>query len=236
MSEKISQLPRHVAIIMDGNGRWAQEHSLTRSEGHNRGALNARTVITAFQRYGIPYLTLYVFSTENWGRPPKEIDGIMKLLIANLDNGIAIARENNIKIRHLGSIDGLPKVVKDKIQEAINVTAGNSSMTLSLAFNFGSRDEIVRAVRRIVEKGIEPKHVDENTVSKYLFTAGVPDPDLIIRTGGDMRLSNFLLWQAAYAEIYSTPVLWPDFGEQEIEAALMDYNRRQRRFGKLQES
>jgi len=233
MPENISQLPQHVAIIMDGNGRWAQEHSLARNEGHKRGADNARTVIKAIQGYGIPYLTLFVFSTENWGRPSKEIEGLMSLLIASLDSGIAIARENNIKIRHLGSTEGLPEIVQEKIKEATSTTVDNTAMTLSLAFNYGARDEIVKALRHIIEKGIPPHAIDESVISQHLFTVGVPDPDLIIRTGGEMRLSNFLLWQAAYSEIYSTPVLWPDFNEKEIETALLYYSQRQRRFGKL---
>lgn len=218
---------------MDGNGRWAQEHNLPRSEGHKQGAYNARSVIENIRRYGIPYLTLFVFSTENWGRPSGEVDGLMKLFIANLDAGLAVAREQNIRVRHLGTIEGIPRIIQDKIREVIELTANNSAMILNLAFNYGGRDEIVRAVRRIIDSGIPSKKVDENTVARYLFTADIPDPDLIIRTGGEMRLSNFLLWQAAYAEIYSTLVLWPDFKEQEIEAALINYNQRQRRFGKL---
>ncbi len=233
LSEKFNQLPQHIAIIMDGNGRWAQEHNLPRNEGHKQGAHNVRSVIESIMRYGIPYLTLFVFSTENWGRPSGEVDGLMKLLLANLDTGINIAREKNIKVRHLGKIEGIPQIIQDKIREVTELTANNSAMTLSLAFNYGARDEIVRALRKIVDSGIPAQSIDENTVARHLFTADMPDPDLIIRTGGEMRLSNFLLWQAAYAEIYSTPVLWPDFKDKEIEAALVDYNQRQRRFGKL---
>ena len=232
-TDKVNQTPQHIAVIMDGNGRWAHEHHLPRIEGHKRGADNARNIVKGFMKHGIPYITLYVFSTENWDRPSIEIRGLFNLLMEKLDEGILIAQQNNLRIRHLGEVDRLPQKVQEKIEEAITVTQHNTAMTLCLAFNYGGRDEIVQAVRKLVRSGVQEQAIDEQFISQHLYTVGIPDPDLVIRTGGDMRLSNFLLWQSAYAEIYSTPVLWPDFNEEEIQKALVAYSQRQRRFGRV---
>lgn len=227
----IKHLPRHVAIIMDGNGRWAKKHHLPRQEGHKKGAASTQRAVEIFIDYQIPCLTLYAFSTENWNRPKIEVEGIFKLLEDRLDEGIKFALEKGIKVRHLGKLDRLPTKIQEKIREAVELTRNNHQLTLGLAFNYGSRDEIVEATQRIIQSGVSAHEVNESTISQHLYTAGMPDPDLIIRTGGEMRLSNFLLWQAAYAEIYSTPVLWPDFDQSEIDKALVAYSKRQRRFG-----
>lgn len=183
--------------------------------------------------YKIPFLTLYSFSTENWNRPRREINGIFKILEEKLEEGIKFAQENGIRIGHLGKPDGLPLKLQNKVKRALELTRDNRLMTVSLAFNYGGRDEIMEATRRIVIDRVAPQDINERLFSQYLYTADIPDPDLIIRTGGEMRLSNFLIWQSAYAEIYFTPVLWPDFGRKEIEKALIAYGGRQRRFGGL---
>jgi len=228
------QLPQHVAIIMDGNGRWAQKRGMSRLEGHKQGGLNARRVVETFLEYKIPYLTLYAFSTENWNRPREEVKGLFKLLIEKLDEGEKVAREKKIKVRHLGKMEGLPRKIQKRIEEVVEQTKNNTGLTLCLAFNYGGRDEIVEATRRIVHDKFNADKISETTFKAYLYTEGIPDPDLIIRTGGEMRLSNFLIWQSAYAEIYFTPVLWPDFDKREIEKALTAYIKRQRRFGQLE--
>ena len=220
---------------MDGNGRWAKRHHLPRQEGHKKGAASAQRTVEIFIDYKIPYLTLYAFSTENWNRPKIEVEGLFKLLEERLDEGIKFAREKSIKVRHLGKLDRLPGKIQEKIRQAVELTANNQQLTLGLAFNYGSRDEIVEATQHIIQSGIGATEVNESTISQHLYTAGMPDPDLIIRTGGEMRLSNFLLWQAAYAEVYFTPVLWPDFDQNEIDKALVTYSKRQRRFGTLTE-
>jgi undecaprenyl diphosphate synthase len=217
---------------MDGNGRWAKKHHLPVVEGHRKGAQSAQDIIDVFIEYKIPYLTLYAFSTENWNRPKEEVDGIFELLASQLEESIAYAMKKKIRFVHLGRLEGLSTAITDKIQEATEVTSGNTRLTLCLAFNYGGRDEIAYAVQRIVKNGTPPDEIDEHTIQHNLFTAHVPDPDLIIRTGDEKRLSNFLLWQAAYAEIYFTPVLWPDFSKKDIDQALEDYSKRQRRFGK----
>ena len=227
------RLPRHVAIIMDGNGRWARNQHVPRLAGHKKGADSVEEIVDTAIYYGIPYITLFAFSTENWNRPREEIEGIFKLLEENLDNGIRIALEKKIKIHHLGSRDGLPGHIQEKIRKAIDLTKDNSNLNLGLAFNYGSRNELVKAVQHIVKSGIKADNIDEALINRNLHTTDFPDPDLLIRTGGERRLSNFLLWQSAYAELYFTPVLWPDFNSKEFERALVDYSRRQRRFGGL---
>jgi undecaprenyl diphosphate synthase len=217
---------------MDGNGRWAKKHHLPTLEGHKRGAQSAQDVIDIFIEYKIPYLTLYAFSTENWNRPKDEVDGIFELLESQLDESISYAMKKRIRFVHLGKLQGLSSAIQGKIREAMDQTEGNKGLTLCLAFNYGGRDEIVHAVRCLIKSDTGPDEVDEHAIQHNLHTAQVPDPDLIIRTGGEMRLSNFLLWQAAYAEIYFTPVLWPEFGRKDIDQALEDYSKRQRRFGK----
>jgi len=213
-----SSLPCHVAIIMDGNGRWARQRGLPRIAGHRAGAKNIRKVVEAFANYGVKYLTLFAFSTENWSRPQKETKAF---------------HEANIKLRHIGKLDRLPVELRRKVESATEFTKDNTRMTLCLAFDYGSRSEVVDAVRCIKEGNVSPEGISETIFSSYLDTADIPDPDLIIRTGGEIRLSNFLLWQAAYSELYFTPVLWPDFNKKEIEKALLDYRQRQRRFGSL---
>lgn len=229
----LNHLPQHVAIIMDGNGRWAKRRGLPRLAGHKQGATNAQRVVEIFTEYEIPYLTLYAFSTENWNRPQAEVNGLLQLLEEKLDEGVKLAQEKGIKIRHLGKLDGLSPKIQHRIKQALELTQNNTGMTISLAFNYGGRDEIVEAMRRLILSGIPAQKIDECIVSQYLYTAGIPDPDLIIRTGGESRLSNFLTWQAAYAEIYFTPVLWPDFDRREIDKALIFYRQRQRRFGSV---
>jgi undecaprenyl diphosphate synthase len=232
-SASINNLPQHVAIIMDGNGRWAKKHHLPRIEGHKQGALNARNSVEWIEGYNIPYLTLYTFSTENWNRPKSEVDGLFGLLEERLDEGVRLAVEKGIKFRHLGKLDNLPARIQEKIKETTELTRNNHRFTLCLAFNYGGRDEIVEAAQAIVRQGINAKDVDQSVISRNLYTAGLPDPDLIIRTGGEMRLSNFLLWQAAYSEIYCTAVLWPDFNKEDVDKALAVYGKRQRRYGKI---
>ena len=229
----LKHLPQHVAIIMDGNGRWAKKRGLPRLAGHRQGVSTAQKVVETFMEYEIPYLTLYAFSTENWNRPKREIDGIFKILEERLEEGVKFAQKNGIRICHLGKPDGLPLRLQERVKRALEITQNNARMTLSLAFNYGGRDEIVEAARRLITEGISPPKINEKVFRQYLYTANIPDPDLIVRTGGEMRLSNFLIWQSAYAEIYFTPVLWPDFGNEEIEKALIVYGQRQRRFGSL---
>ena len=228
-----SSLPRHVAIIMDGNGRWAKQRGLPRIEGHRAGAKNVRKVARAFADHGIKYLTLFAFSTENWDRPKEEVTGLLHLLSQSIDEETQRFHQANIKLVHIGKPDRLPLELKRKVKSATELTKDNTRMTLCLAFDYGSRSEIVDAVRCIKEGNVSPEGISETIFSSYLDTADIPDPDLLIRTGGEFRLSNFLLWQVAYSELYFTPVSWPDFNEKEIEKALLDYEQRQRRFGNL---
>jgi undecaprenyl diphosphate synthase len=231
--QNVKHLPQHVAIIMDGNGRWAEQRGLPRLAGHRQGVNTAQKVVEIFTQYKIPYLTLYAFSTENWTRPQREIDGIFKILEQRLEEGIKFAQENDIRIRHLGKPDGLPFRLQERVKRALELTKNNNRMTVSLAFNYGGRDEIVEATRSLILACTSPQDIDEKLFSQYLYTADIPDPDLVIRTGGEMRLSNFLIWQSAYAEIYFASVLWPDFGQKEIDKSLIAYSQRQRRFGSL---
>jgi undecaprenyl diphosphate synthase len=232
----IDSLPQHVAIIMDGNGRWAKQRGLPRLAGHWEGATNAHRIVEILFDRRVKYVTLYVFSTENWNRPKEEVEGIFQILMDRIDEEVEFARRKKIRICHLGELDGLPPGLRNKIKQAVELTKGNKVMTLSLALNYGGRDEIVGAVRRLLRGGISAGNVDEALFRRYLYTAGIPDPDLIIRTGGEMRLSNFLLWQAAYAEFYSTSVLWPDFNCDEVDKAFMAYRERRRRFGSVEPS
>jgi undecaprenyl diphosphate synthase len=229
----LKHLPQHVAIIMDGNGRWAKQRGLPRLAGHRKGVNTAQKVVEIFNEYKVPYLTLYAFSTENWTRPKREIDGIFKILEQRLEEGIKFAQENSIRIRHLGKPDGLPIRLQERVKQALALTKNNNRMSVILAFNYGGRDEIVEATRSLILGCISPQDINEKLFSQYLYTADIPDPDLVIRTGGEMRLSNFLIWQSAYAEIYFTPVLWPDFGRKEIDKSLIAYSQRQRRFGSI---
>ena len=225
--------PQHVAIIMDGNGRWAKERGLPRLAGHEAGGKNIRPVVKIFADYGVRYLTLYAFSTENWSRPRVEVKGLLGLLAKKINQETQAFHKENIRLVHLGRLDRLFQKLREKVRSAVELTKNNTGLTLCLAFDYGSRDEIVQAARRIADAGIPGDNVDESLFARYLYCPDIPDPDLVIRTAGESRLSNFLLWQAAYSELYFTPVLWPDFGAKDIEEALSEYKHRQRRFGKV---
>jgi len=225
--------PQHVAIIMDGNGRWANNRRLPRLAGHEAGGRNIPPVVKIFADYGIKYLTLYAFSTENWNRPRVEVAGLLSLLGKKIDQETQTFHQENIRLVHLGRLDNLSKRLKEKVKAALELTKNNTGLTLCLAFDYGGRDEIVQAARRMASAGIPSDNIDESVLTQYLYSPDIPDPDLVIRTGGETRLSNFLLWQAAYSELYFTPVLWPDFGPKDVEEAFSEYKRRQRRFGKI---
>ena len=231
--KSISHIPKHVAIIMDGNGRWATNRGKRRLEGHRAGTSNIRRVVEAFALHNINHLTLYAFSTENWGRPEDEVHGLIKILKEVIKKEARELHKNGIKVRHLGRIDRFSHELQQAIRNSIELTQNNTGMTLNVAFDYGGRTEILEAVRQIVSDGLSPRQITEKTLSEYLYTSGIPDPDLVIRTAGEMRLSNFLLWQSAYAEYYVTPLLWPDFDEHEVNKALLAYSKRQRRFGKV---
>ncbi|MBA7469451.1 MAG: di-trans,poly-cis-decaprenylcistransferase [Dehalococcoidia bacterium] len=230
---RIKHIPNHVAIIMDGNGRWAKERGLPRLAGHRAGTDNIRRAIKCLADYEVKYITLFAFSTENWSRPRREVQGLMRIMEEVIDQETANLHKDGVKILHLGHLDGLSERLQQKVQYAIELTKHNTRCTLCIAFNYGGRAEVVDAVRRILRDGITSDNIDEALISRYLYTTDLPDPDLIIRTGGEMRLSNFLIWQAAYSEYYATPILWPDFGPEEIERALIAYSERERRFGGL---
>ena len=235
----LQNLPRHLAIIMDGNGRWAKKRFLPRIMGHRQGAKTVKEVVTAARRWGIEYLTLYAFSKENWSRPKEEVDALMDLLCEYLQKELDELLGNRIRLRAIGDLEDLPPRVRTILFDTMNRTSKNYEMQLILALSYGGRAEIARAAKRLsqdVLRGkLHPDHVDEKTFRSYLYTSDVPDPDLIIRTSGEMRLSNFLLYQAAYSELYITDTLWPDFNEKELLKALEDYSRRERRFGKTSE-
>ena len=225
--------PQHVAIIMDGNGRWAKKRRLPRLAGHNAGGENIRPVVKIFADYGVKYLTLYMFSTENWNRPRIEVAGLLGLLAKKIAHETQAFHQENIRLVHLGRLDRLSQKLREKVKAAVELTKNNTGLTLCLAFDYGGRDEIVQAASRIADAGIPGNNIDESVFVQYLYCTDIPDPDLVIRTGGESRLSNFLLWQAAYSELYFTPVLWPDFGHKDVEEALSEYKRRQRSFGKI---
>jgi undecaprenyl diphosphate synthase len=226
-------VPRHVAIIMDGNGRWAKERGLSRQAGHRAGTENIRRIIQAFGERGVEVLTLYAFSTENWTRPRREVNALVRLIPRVIRREIKELHENGVRLVHIGSLEPLPDDVRKKVEEAIDLTKDNTRMTVALAFNYGGRAEIIDAVRRIVRDGVPAENIDDGLFAHYLYTSEIGDPDLVIRTAGEMRLSNFLLWQSAYAEFYATPTYWPDFDEAEIDRALGAYALRQRRFGSV---
>jgi len=231
--KKITRLPNHVAIIMDGNGRWAEQHGLLRLEGHQAGAENIRPIIKCLNQYQIRCVTLYGFSTENWNRPEEEVDGLLHLFEESINKYISELHENSIKLHHLGRLEEFPQSLQSAINRAVELTKNNTGMILSFALNYGGRLEILDAVRHIITEGIPIQNIDERLFSSYLYTAGLPDVDLIIRTSGEYRISNFLIWQSAYSEYYFTDVLWPDLNQEEIEKALLAYSQRQRRFGRL---
>ncbi|AII59065.1 UDP pyrophosphate synthase [Dehalococcoides mccartyi CG4] len=225
--------PNHIAIIMDGNGRWAERRGLSRLDGHKAGLENARQIIRHLNSLGVKYVTLYSFSTENWKRPDAEIKGLFGLINDIMSSYIPELVENNVRLKHLGHLDKLPSVLKDKLADLLSRTSQNTGLTLCLAFDYGGRDEIIQAVKKLVKDGVNTDKITENVFDGYLYTAGIPEADLVIRTGGEMRLSNFLLWQSAYSELYFSEVMWPDFGEKEIDKAISAFNQRQRRFGGL---
>jgi undecaprenyl diphosphate synthase len=231
------RLPRHIAVIMDGNGRWAKRRHLPRIAGHRAGTTSARRIIETCAKLHIPALTLYAFSVENWRRPKAEIDFLMRLLREYLRRELPDIHRNNIRMLVIGRPDGLPDAIREDIRAAMEKTANNTGMTLVVALNYGGRAEIVDAVNAILEQrnknGASAKPIDEDAISRHLYTAGLPDPDLLIRTSGEMRVSNFLLWQIAYAEIYVTETLWPDFDEAELHRALLEFQSRERRYGGL---
>ncbi len=226
-------IPRHVALIMDGNGRWARERGMPRLAGHRAGVENLRRVIRASVEFGIKYLTIYAFSTENWERPPAEVRGLMNILEEVIDTELDELNEEGVQLRHIGRLEGLDDHLQRKVKHAIELTKNNDRLVLNVAFNYGGRDEIVQAIQAIIEDGLATEEVDEDLVSQYLYTSDCPDPDLIVRTSGELRVSNFLIWQGAYAEWYITSTYWPDFDKEELYKALCEYARRERRYGRL---
>ncbi len=229
----LTKLPAHVAIIMDGNGRWARQRGLPRLAGHRAGVENMRRVLTSAVEFGVKVLTIYAFSTENWGRPEDEVHGLMNIIDEVLVREVPDLHKNGVRLRHLGRLDGIGSQTREGVRRAIELTKDNDRITLNVAFNYGGRAEILDAVRGMIEHHVAPDEVTEASFASHLYTAGLPDPDLIIRTAGEMRLSNFLIWQSAYSEYYTTPTLWPDFDKQELYNALLAFSQRQRRFGKL---
>ncbi len=230
-----NKMPRHIAIIMDGNGRWAEKHSLGRIFGHRKGVEAVRSTVRTCRELGIEHLTLYAFSAENWSRPELEIRALMNLLEEYLDSQLEEMVEKGIRLRAIGDIPSLRASVRKKLSEVMEKTAVNGAMTLTLALSYGGRNEILAAVKRILQDGregrIQPEDLNGDLFTRYLDTAGVPDPDLLIRTSGEQRISNFFLWQIAYTELYFTPVLWPDFSREDLMKAIADYQSRERRFG-----
>ncbi|WP_425077620.1 isoprenyl transferase [Psychroserpens sp. S379A] len=233
------KLPKHVAIIMDGNGRWAKQKGMIRAIGHENGTKSVRNVVEASAEIGIKHLTLYAFSTENWKRPKLEVQTLMKLLVKSLKKEIKTLQDNNIKLSSIGNLNDLPKKAQTELLEVIDKTKSNTHMTLTLALSYGSREEIVNTIKEIATNVknniISVESIDESIINKHLYTQNLPDVDLLIRTSGEHRISNFLLWQIAYAELYFTDILWPDFTKQNLYEALINYQNRERRFGKTSE-
>jgi undecaprenyl diphosphate synthase len=227
------RIPAHVAIIMDGNGRWARERGLPRIAGHRAGVENLRRILRACVEFGIRFLTIYAFSTENWQRPIEEVRGLMNILEEVIDRELEELDRNGVQLRHLGHLEGLSPELQVKVLQAIEHTRNNDRLILNIAWNYGGRDEIVNAIKRMIADGVSPQEVTEELVGRYLYTCDCPDPDLIIRTSGELRISNFLIWQGAYAEWYIAPTYWPDFGREELLEALQEYASRERRFGRV---
>lgn len=234
--EPLHKVPEHIAIVMDGNGRWAASRGLPRLAGHKAGTENLRRVIRACVDFNVKILTIYAFSTENWGRPSDEVEGLMMILEDVIDRELSELHAEEVRLRHIGRLERLNPRLREKVIHACELTKNNQKLTLCIAWNYGGRDEIIAAIQKMIAEGVDPRQIDENLVSRYLFTAGLPDPDLIIRTSGEMRFSNFLIWQSAYSEFYITPTLWPDFDKGELYKALLDYSQRDRRFGKLSDT
>ena len=229
-----SRVPQHVAIIMDGNGRWAMRQQHERLFGHQSAMDAVRAAVEAAVALRIGYLTLYTFSTENWNRPQAEVDGLMELLITAVHNETKTLMDNNVRLQTIGDLQRIPERSRSVLQSCINQTSANSGTTLVLALSYSSRWEVAQAIKRICSESLRPEEVDEDTLRRYLCTAAYPDPDLLIRTGGELRVSNFLLWQMAYTEFYFTDLLWPDFRHEHFYEAVLDYQQRQRRFGKTE--
>ena len=226
-------IPQHVAFIMDGNGRWAEQRGLPRLAGHRVGVDNVQSVLEFLDARGVDYVTIYAFSTENWNRPEDEVRGIMDLLQFAMEEQTQSLHEKNVLVKHVGKADRLNPQLRQSVEYAQKLTANNTGITLNVAFDYGGRDEILEAVRQIIKDGVPYDQIDEVLFTRYLYTADTPDPDLIVRTGGELRLSNFLLWQSAYSEYYHTPVLWPDLDAVELGKALDSYQQRQRRYGNV---
>ena len=242
LRDKISSngnLPKHIAIIMDGNGRWASLKNLPRAAGHKEGINSVREIVRVCGEIGVSYLTLYTFSSENWSRPRTEVSAIMKLLLSTIKKEIRNLDDNNVKLSAIGSLNELPKETQKNILDGVEMTKSNSGLNLILALSYGSRQELIRAIKRISKRidksNLEIDNINEDVLSEELYTAGTPDPDLIIRTGGEHRLSNFLLWQSAYSELLISETFWPDFRESELLNSILDYQNRQRRFGQTDE-
>ncbi len=237
MNAPTREYPRHIAIIMDGNGRWAEKRGLSRLEGHRAGAEAVRRITTAAAEMGLRYLTLYAFSVENWRRPRREIQGLMRYLKEYLKSELPVMQKNNVRLRAIGRIGEFPSGVQKVLSRTIYATARNTGLTLTLALNYGGRTEIVDGVKKIVRAAlageIDPEKIDEAFFSRYLYDGDLPDPDLLIRTSGEMRISNFLLWEISYTELWVTPVCWPDFNRENLLEAIGDYRKRERRFGGL---
>lgn len=230
------EVPTHVAIIMDGNGRWARRRGLPRQAGHRAGAENLRRIIRACVEFNVKILTVYAFSTENWGRPESEVRALMKIFARVLDQETDELNRQGVCVHHLGELTGVDPKLQEKVRRALELTRDNERLILNVAFNYGGRAEIIHAVRHMLADGLKPEDLNEQIFSSYLFTSGLPDPDLVIRTSGELRVSNFLIWQAAYAEYYPTPALWPDFGREELYEAIVAFNQRHRRFGLVAEN
>jgi undecaprenyl diphosphate synthase len=231
--QQLTHIPEHIAIIMDGNGRWAKAKGLPRTAGHVQGVETVRKITEACVRRGVKYLTLYTFSTENWNRPVEEIKALMNLLFKNLEDEIFM--KNNVRFCVIGDMTRLPVEIREKIQKMIDRTAANDKMTMVLAISYSARWELANAVKEIIREGVDPNDINEDTISQHLQTRAMPDPDLLIRTGGELRVSNYLLWQIAYSELYFCDTFWPDFDEAELDKAIADYQARERRYGKTSE-
>lgn len=230
----LTKIPTHVAIIMDGNGRWAHKRALPRIAGHRAGVQNMRRVLEGAVEFGIQVLTIYAFSTENWARPDEEVRGLIGMIDEVLQREVPELHKNGVQLRHLGRLEGISDAMKERVRKAIEMTKDNDRIVLNVAFNYGGRAEILDAIRKMIEDHVSPNQVDEALFANYLYTSRLPDPDLIVRTASEMRLSNFLIWQSAYAEYYTTSTLWPDFDKQELYKALLTFSQRNRRFGKLE--
>lgn len=230
-AELPDKIPQHIAIIMDGNGRWAQARGLPRLAGHRAGTENLRRIIEACVEFGVKYLTIYAFSTENWGRPEDEVSGLMGIFDEVFERELTELHKQGARLLHMGRLDEVRPSLQEKVRKGMEITKNNDRLVLNVAFNYGGRDEIVQAIRSIINEGTKPEDVDEEVVSQHLYTAGIPDPDLVIRTSGEQRISNFLIWQAAYAEWVFPQTFWPDFGRDELLAAIQEFGRRERRYG-----